>query len=113
MLPREQRLTTRQFQEVYQRGAVYPGRLVVLRTLPREEGPARWGFAVGKKLVRGAPGRAKWRRRLRAVVASMTVESADCVITLRQAGLRAALPQLYGEIAKLLDERPSTGRGAE
>ena len=106
MLPRERRLTTREFQDVYQRGSVVPGRFVVLRVLRTEHGPGRWGFAVGQKLVRDAPSRAKWRRRLRAVVSSMTYGLDDYVLTMRSAGLRASLPQLHDEIAKLLDEMP-------
>ncbi len=104
MLPSERRLTTRQFQEVYQDGSVHPGRLLVLRTLPRDEGPSRWGFAIGKKLVRSAPGRAKWRRRLRTVVADMTDSQGDCVITMRQAGLRATLPALQSELTDLVSK---------
>lgn len=73
----------------------------------------RWGFAVGKKLVRDAPGRAKWRRRLRSVVQSMTEPMTDSVLTMRQAGLRATLPELYEEIATLLRETIGTdGDGA-
>jgi len=106
VLPKGRRLTARQFEEVYQRGAVYSGRLLVLRLLPHE-GASRWGFAVGKKLARRSPDRAKWRRRLRAVVRNMTDTRVDGVITMRKAGLRATVPQLRVEVELLLSRRAS------
>jgi ribonuclease P protein component len=110
MLSSEQRLTSRQFQAVYQRGASYPGRLLVLRVLPKPDGSTRWGFAVGKKIARLSPERSKWRRRLRHVVANMTAGPSDCVITMRQAGLRASVPMLRAEVESLLERATTTGK---
>ena len=102
MLSGEQRLTARQFQTVYQEGTAHAGRFVVLRGLQQDPGRSRWGFAVGKKLVRISPKRSRFRRRLRAVVKPMTIEHGHFVLTLRRPGLRATQSELREEIARLL-----------
>ena len=110
MLTREQRLTTRQFQRVYELGSSHVGRLVVLRVLANSAGSTRWGIAVGKKLVRRSPDRARLRRRLRCVVYDMTELEADCVVTVRDAGTRSPLRDLRTEISSLVDRARASVR---
>jgi ribonuclease P protein component len=92
-----------EFDTVYQKGTVVSGPLLVVRHLKAHEAPARWGFAVGKRISKKAVERNRVRRRLREGARQLAVaDGHDIVVTARaraldgsfaelQEGLRAAL----------------------
>lgn len=55
---------TRQFQTVYKTGKSYANKHLVLYVMPKQDGPRRIGFAVGKRLG-GAVVRNRIKRLLR------------------------------------------------
>lgn len=99
-MKRAQRLRKgREFDAAYAKGTVYSGPLLVVRSLPNGLETTRWGFAVGKRLVKRAAARNRLRRRLRELARALPVRPGyDVVVTARAgcaeadaAGLRAAL----------------------
>jgi ribonuclease P protein component len=99
-MKRAQRLRKgREFDAAYAKGTVYPGPLLVVRVMPNGLETTRWGFAVGKRLVKQAAHRNRLRRRLRELARTLPVRLGfDVVVTARAgcaesdaARLRAAL----------------------
>jgi len=82
----DKRLTgRREFEAVCSHGRSWSNNLVVLRVLPNDLGPSRYGFAVGKRLG-GAVVRNRVKRRLReAVRLTATKDGWDMVFIARQA----------------------------
>ena len=102
-----------EFDTVYAQGTVIAGPLIVLRVLPNSAGHPRWGFAVGKKLVPGAVGRNRLRRRLReAARLSPASESLDIVITARRGAIDASFRDLSRAVGQGLSRAARSEGGA-
>jgi ribonuclease P protein component len=92
----------REFDSVYNEGTVIGGPLFVLRGRPNGDDVVRWGFAVGKKLLPGAVGRNRQRRRLRAAAQRVDVlDGWDVVLTARPRLLEASFAEISGELRRM------------
>jgi ribonuclease P protein component len=111
---REHRLRRRvDFAAVYRSGKVEGNRLLVVRARPREQGPARFGFAVGKA-VGGAVVRNRVKRRLRAACDTLPVaEGLDIVIGARAAAANADYAALRQSLLTLLRRAGALDGAAE
>ena len=88
-----------EFDSVYREGTVVSGPFVVLRVRANEVGFPRWGFAVGKRLVKGAVGRNRLRRRLREAARGLAPgRGYDIVVTARQGAVGAPFLVLEGAL---------------
>lgn len=103
----------REFDALYEQGAVVSGPLLVLRYRPNGLPLTRWGFAVGRRLAPKATARNRVRRRLREAARSLPVaDGYDLVVTARSGAveasywdLRAALAAALRRAHLLLEER--------
>jgi len=69
MLPKTHRLTKKkEFQKVFQKGAVIRNDFLILKTLKNRLGKSRFGFIVNKKISRRSVERNKVKRLLRKAV---------------------------------------------
>lgn len=102
-----------EFDTTYHMGTVERGPLLVVRVRPNGLGRDRWGFAVGKRLVKRAHDRNRARRRLRE--AALRVEPVrggrDIVVVAREGALTASLDALAGELRRLLERAARRGGG--
>ncbi len=90
-----------EFNSVYEEGTVIHGPFFVLRARPNDLGHPRWGFAVGKRLLRKATARNRVRRRLReAARQSGVTGSMDLVLTARRSAIDASFADLVKAIRK-------------
>ncbi len=88
------------FEQVFASGAFVGGRVVALRILERGEGPARVGFAVGKRLDKRAVIRNRVRRRLREVLQRLDLRSGyDVVVLARRPALTEPASVLREDVA--------------
>jgi ribonuclease P protein component len=88
-----------EFDTVYQKGTVVSGPLLVLRYLQNGEGPARWGFAVGKRISKKAVDRNRVRRRLREAARQLRiVPGHDIVVTARGRALESSFGDLQSAL---------------
>ena len=106
--PSEKRLKSgRQFDLVFRTGRRETGALVRLLFLKGEEGPAKAGVTVGRKIA-GAARRTRGRRVLREALRRLLPWVKDgtwIVASLRDGGLDAKADDLYKEISFLLKRR--------
>ncbi len=91
------------FARVFDDGHSVAGRLLVLYAHPGGPGPARVGFAVGKRLG-GAVVRNRVRRRMREAFRAImgTVTGVDLVFVARGRALNASHRELLSEMRSLL-----------
>lgn len=90
-----------EFDTVYQKGTVVSGPLLVLRVFPNEDGPTRWGFAVGKRISKRSVVRNRIRRRLREAARLLPVaDGYDVVVTARQRALDASFQDLQSALER-------------
>jgi ribonuclease P protein component len=101
---REERLRKgREFDTAYREGVVIRGPFFVLRALPNESGHPRWGFAVGKRLLKRAVDRNRQKRRMREAARQSAAElPCDLVLTARQQSIDAPFGELVAEIQQLV-----------
>ncbi|WP_322796675.1 ribonuclease P protein component [Tepidiforma sp.] len=103
-----------EFDTAYQKGTVERGPLLVVRVVPNGLGRDRWGFAVGKRLVKLAHDRNRARRRLRE--AALRVQPGgtgrDIVVVAREAALTASIEELAAELRRLLVRASRRSGGA-
>jgi ribonuclease P protein component len=93
----------REFDELYEQGAVVSGPLLVLRYRRNEVGRTRWGFAVGRRVARKAVERNRVRRRLREAARSLPVaEGYDVVVTARAGAVEARYWELRAALEAAL-----------
>ena len=87
------------FEQVFSSGKFVSGRAVALRLLARGEGPARLGFAVGKRLDKRAVIRNRARRRLREALRPIALrEGYDVVVLARRSSLTDAFGALEDDV---------------
>lgn len=102
-----------EFDTAYQKGTVERGPLLLVRVRPNGLGRDRWGFAVGKRLVKLAHDRNRVRRRLREAALRVPQGSTgrDIVVVAREGALTASLDALAGELRRLLERASRRGGG--
>ena len=101
---RQQRLQRREdFSAAYQEGRSYARKTLALRALRRAQpGPARFGFAVGKRLG-SAVVRNRIKRRLRAIARERgAADQMDFVVIARRGAQNASFGQLGATLTELL-----------
>jgi ribonuclease P protein component len=112
----ERYLTKReQFAIVYNKGASWVDKVVVMKTLRNGLATTRCGFSVSSR-VGGAVVRNRVKRRLREIVRSIPLKSGwDIVIIARPAAARADFLLLNNDVGKLLTKAQLIGpdRGKE
>ena len=92
-----------EFDHVYAKGTVISGPLLVVRHLDNGGLPARWGFAVGKRIAKKAVVRNRVRRRLREGARTLCVaDGADIVVTARAKALDAGYSDLRASLERQL-----------
>jgi len=92
-----------EFDRVYSTGTVVAGSYFILRHSPNDGFPARWGFAVGKRLAKKAVVRNRIRRRLRECARSLPVRAgADIIVTARARALEATSADIRRALEKQL-----------
>lgn len=105
-----------EFDATYEKGAVIHGPLLVVRYRPNHVGRNRWGFAVGKKLLKSAVDRNRMRRRLREACREIeeipggrlaTSGGWDIIVTLRARGVGASAPDLAGALSAVVARFPA------
>jgi ribonuclease P protein component len=88
---REQRLHRgREFDTAFGEGTVFRGPLLVVRARPNGLGVTRWGFAVGKRMLKRSVDRNRLRRRLREAARQISVAPGYDVIVVARQGAEAA-----------------------
>jgi ribonuclease P protein component len=93
----------RDFESVYQEGAVIRGPLFVVRMKRGDEGPTRWAFAVGKRLDKRSAARNRLRRRLREAAARQVDAPAGALIlTARGPAMDVSVEALTRELTRML-----------
>ena len=102
------------FEQVFDSGKFVRGRVLALRVAERGAGPARVGFAVGKRLDPRAVVRNRARRRLREAIRRVTLRAGyDVVVLARRAVLTENFEAIGRDVAAvfkragLLDEEES------
>jgi ribonuclease P protein component len=93
------------FERVYGQGRRHFARHMTVFFLPRESGPARVGFTVGRVLG-GAVERNRIRRRLREAVRRQwrrLAAAADVVVNPKKSVLRAEFAQLEREVGRAFE----------
>ena len=99
--------------EIFEVGLVGKARHLMVRMLPRDEGPAFVSIAIGKRLG-GAVARNRIRRRVRAAAMAVVGEwpAGDYVIQPRQSALECPFGEIGANLQKarsaLRAEKPST-----
>ncbi len=91
------------FTAVFDEGTSIAGRFVVLHHLSKSDGPARVGFAAGKRLGKAVQ-RNRMKRRLREAFRRLEVSicAADLVFVARAASAEADFRHLKREMAELM-----------
>lgn len=103
-----------EFDSVYREGAVVSGPLVVLRVRANGLEGARWGFAVGKRLAKGAVERNRLRRRLREAARGLPAPGGyDVIVTARQGAIGASYAALQAAIRRGLERSEAAEEGRE
>ena len=83
------------FEQVFASGQLVGGRSLALRFVARGEGPARVGFAIGKRLDRRAVVRNRVRRRLRDALRPVAIRDGYDVVVLAR---RPAQTEAFGAL---------------
>ncbi len=103
------------FEQVFASGQLVRGRSLAVRVLERGEGPARVGFAIGKRLDKRAVVRNRVRRRLREAIRPLPLRDGyDVVVLGRRSALTASFSALREDVegllrrAGLVDEEPES-----
>lgn len=92
-----------EFDTVYQKGTVTGGPLFVVRHLETGQDLSRWGFAVGKRLVKKATDRNRVKRRMREAARLLEVRpGVDIIVTARQGAPEATFAEIQSAMAKSL-----------
>lgn len=92
-----------EFDRVYSEGTVVSGPLFVVRHRPNGGLPARWGFAVGKRLAKKAVVRNRLKRRMREAARSLAVcDGSDVIVTARVGALGSPFADLRRSLEKQL-----------
>ncbi|MBI5949945.1 MAG: ribonuclease P protein component [Chloroflexi bacterium] len=114
-MDRERRLRKgQQFDSAYSKGTVVGGPLLVLRHIPNEGGPARWGFAVGKRLAKQSVRRNRVKRRLREAARRIPVVAGhDIIVTARAGAMTATYAELLTALVRGLRKAGLLDGGAE
>lgn len=91
------------FEQVFVSGQLVRGRSLAVRVLERGEGPARVGFAIGKRLDKRAVVRNRVRRRLREAIRPLPLRDGyDVVVLGRRSALTASFSALREDVDGLL-----------
>lgn len=91
------------FEQVFESGQLVRGRSLAVRVLERGEGPARVGFAIGKRLDKRAVVRNRVRRRLRDAIRPLPLRDGyDIVVLGRRSALTASFSALREDVGGLL-----------
>ncbi len=101
---RERLRRKRDFERVYEQGAVFQGRHVVLFCLATGVDERKVGFVASRK-VGGAVARNRARRRIREAYRKLRAglpEAAHLVFVARSGAADAEWEELFGEVAELL-----------
>lgn len=102
------------FEQVFASGTFIAGRALAVRFLARDAGPARVGFAVGKRLDTRAVIRNRVRRRLREALASAPLRDGyDVVVLGRRRALTDDFVALREDVRGLLDRAGLLAEGAD
>lgn len=92
-----------EFDSVYSKGTVVGGPLLVLRYFPNEGQPARWGFAIGKRLAKQSVRRNRVKRRLREAARGIpVVPGHDVIVTARAGAMAATYAELRAALIRAL-----------
>ena len=91
------------FEQVFVSGRFVGGRSLALRFLARGEGPARVGFAVGKRLDGRAVVRNRVRRRLREALRPVAIRDGyDVVVLARRSAAGESFTRLREDVRAVL-----------
>ena len=102
------------FEQVFVSGQFVGGRSLALRFVARGEGPARVGFAVGKRLDRRAVVRNRVRRRLREALRPVEIRDGyDVVVLARRSAQTEAFAVLREDARALLGRAGLLAEGGD
>ena len=102
------------FEQVFVSGQFVGGRSLALRFVARAEGPARVGFAVGKRLDRRAVVRNRVRRRLREALRPVEIRDGyDVVVLARRSAQTEAFAVLREDARALLGRAGLLAEGGD
>jgi ribonuclease P protein component len=108
MLPKNRRLTTKDFKEIFDRGRSFRGRHFVLRIANMSRGqPTLFGFSVSKKSFKNASDRNFLRRQGYSVI-SKTIQNIKpdfkCLFSMNKLSSKPSFVELLQDITTLLKE---------
>ena len=103
MLPRSERISTKLFKEVIQKGAIHHSDFLILRS-QKTLSLSRFGISVPKKVAKTAVLRNKIKRRLYLIIKSLKprISIPTNTIIIVKSGLeKANLKQTHEEVVKI------------
>lgn len=113
MLPKNNRVTRGEFEEVLEKGAVLHSPLFLFRFLKKESGSPKIAFVVSKKVASGATERNKMRRRGYSAARKMREESAFLPFTgvffFKKGSVKAGFREMTEEVSGLLKKGGMVG----
>lgn len=110
MLPKNRRLTIKDFKEIFDRGKIFRGRYFIVRISPMPEvRPSIFGFSVPKKAFKNASDRNKYRRRGYSVISKVINNIKPSYKCLFIMGKPAQPPSFEGVRADILSLVDSAG----
>lgn len=107
MLPKKQRLSTKEFQAVFSSGQSFHGKFFMMKCLPSKV--ARFSFVISKKIKKTAVERNKFRRRGYATIAPFVKtflnnrnKPCECLFFYKKEALKATFSETNADINGLL-----------
>ncbi|MFQ5381867.1 MAG: ribonuclease P protein component [Dehalococcoidia bacterium] len=95
-------LSRSQFDPLFRRATVVPGRFLLLRVARSSDGTTRWGFAVSRRSFGSAVDRNRIRRRLRAAASHLQPSRPlHLAVVARKNALRTSYRALEEDLERL------------
>lgn len=102
-MQRAERLNRAGFAATYDEGTATSGPFVLVRVRPNGLEQTRWGFAVGKRMLKRSVDRNRLRRRLREIARQMPVRKGyDVIVVARGGAEKASFETLMSALTKRL-----------